>query len=248
MEEASLYNIVTIKNIDNEMFPIRYNTSDPINAYYYDLQPGEVKHLPTFIANLAVKHLIDRMLNKQKKRINNEDERAALTSRIVLNIEKTEMTRPKSKEQMAIEEAERRRGPSDLDKYLSKGRGETTPEPVTRVPRVAPVNTTPLPTPPAENGTQEDFNNPDNLPEDTDEEAPSVAKADPQNPATDPTQPVITDSVPTDAPNMPSREALYGYAKSNLGMVLDEKQTKILDAKSVEELVTELDYPVSTEQ
>ena len=82
---ANLYNIVTIQNIDNEPFEFAHNSTP------YLLLAGEVKNFPKFIADLAVKHLIDKVLEKQDrtgKSMANSAMRADLASRIVRKEEK----------------------------------------------------------------------------------------------------------------------------------------------------------------
>jgi len=110
---ANLYNIVTIQNIDNEPFEFAHNSTP------YLLLAGEVKNFPKFIADLAVKHLIDRMLEKQDhtgKSMANAALRAELASKIVRREEK--YTRPENPSDAEV--VANMNPKSDLDKALEK--------------------------------------------------------------------------------------------------------------------------------
>lgn len=59
--ETSLHDHITIKNIDDEPFNVVYD-----KELWATLEPGETRTFPRFLANHAVKHLIDRLINKQE--------------------------------------------------------------------------------------------------------------------------------------------------------------------------------------
>jgi len=118
---ASLYNIVTIQNIDTDAFEFRHNNVP------YLLQAGEVKNFPKFIADLAVKHLIDRILEKQDhtgKSMANQAMRAELAQRIVRREERYARPENPSEEELVANLNPK----SDLDKVLEKQTMVAEPE------------------------------------------------------------------------------------------------------------------------
>src|SRR3990167_79050 len=117
--ERSLYDFVTIKNTDSADFVIEYNLSDPINAYRKIMKPGEVLMVPRFIADHAVKHLVNQILNRMKKPTS-YPLRDEITGKIVLGIQKMDMQEQFSKEQIAIKKSEELNRGSDLDKILAR--------------------------------------------------------------------------------------------------------------------------------
>jgi len=129
--KQSLYDMVTIKNIDNEEFVIEYNISDPNNAYVRQLQAGQVVVIPYFIARLAVKHLIDKILSKRKISTAKINEREKLQSQIILNVDVINPPEMKSPERQAIENIDKYNRPSDLDKYLKRNKNKANLAPPT---------------------------------------------------------------------------------------------------------------------
>jgi len=111
MEEKNLYNQVTIKNVDSEDFVFR------VNKVPYLLRAGEARAFPKFMTVLAVKHLIDKVLNKKDpegKLVARADARAEVARQIVLGEEKYE--RPQiPTDQQIVKEMNK---PSDLDSVL----------------------------------------------------------------------------------------------------------------------------------
>lgn len=110
LERSDIYNIVTIKNIDNEDFDFR------VNKEPYTIKAGEIRNFPKFMAELAVKHLIDHLLNKEDTRTNNKVKREALASRIVIGENKYERPAEKS----LREKVDEMNQPSDLEKILAR--------------------------------------------------------------------------------------------------------------------------------
>lgn len=117
---TNLYSMVTFQNIDTEPFNIEYNLSDPNNAYSAVIQPGQVKSLPFFIAKLAIKHLIDAVLTKQKVPINNQHRREELYSKIVIDVDDIQSPVIKSPERQAIDSIDKYNKLSDLDNILAR--------------------------------------------------------------------------------------------------------------------------------
>lgn len=106
-----LYNIVSIQNIDNEDFEFRHNNVP------YLLRAGEVKNFIKTTASLAVKHLIDKIINKEDpsgKMMTNALRRETLASQIVRKEEK--YTRPEAPTDQEINEKVNEI--TDLDKVL----------------------------------------------------------------------------------------------------------------------------------
>ena len=62
--ETQVFDTVSIQNIDDEDFIFEYDKSK--GNYPYIIPAGQVKRFPRFLAEHAVKHLIDKILNKIK--------------------------------------------------------------------------------------------------------------------------------------------------------------------------------------
>lgn len=83
-EDKQIYNIVTIKNIDDEDFIFA------VDKEQYLIRAGETRRFTKFMARLAVKHLIDRLLIKESpdgSLLGNDKKRSDLASKIVLEEE-----------------------------------------------------------------------------------------------------------------------------------------------------------------
>jgi hypothetical protein len=119
-ESPDIYNQVTLKNIDDEDFAFR------VDNVGYIIKAGETRNFPKFMANLAVKHLVDKILNKKDpegKLTSMAKKRSEVARKIVLGEEAFERpTVPTSEE--IVEKMNR----SDLETALT--------EP--KVPQVAP--------------------------------------------------------------------------------------------------------------
>lgn len=211
---TNLYSMVTFQNIDTEPFNIEYNLSDPNNAYSAVIQPGQVKSLPFFIAKLAIKHLIDAVLTKQKVPINNQHRREELYSKIVIDVDDIQSPVIKSPERQAIDSIDKYNKPSDLDNILA--RRAKTP--------IVPQDDKP---------TEEKIV--------THEEDRTVLKEDKDEPEV---FVGLKNATPL-PPNPPTREQLYSYAKTKLGMELDDKTMTKFENMGVNELAKELDYQLN---
>jgi hypothetical protein len=106
--------IITVFNPDPEPFEVVYD-----NKSYGFIMPGMAKRMPRFLARLAVKHLIDRILTRLKIQTNNIDERTKWSQKVVIEEEisaTASAQSPAEKLQREMDELNK----SDLDRVLSK--------------------------------------------------------------------------------------------------------------------------------
>jgi len=133
------YDIVSIQNIDDEDFTFEYDRS--AGNYPHTIAAGEVKRFPRFLAQHAVKHLIDKILNKKNERTNNEVMRIALAEQIVVDEEILQKPPVKTDAEELKEEVDRLNVPSELETVLKRNRGKekinTTP-PIQETPSSVP--------------------------------------------------------------------------------------------------------------
>lgn len=83
-EDVTLYNQVTVHNIDNEDFVFKVNREE------YYIAAGDTKKFPKFMSRPLLKHLIDKILIKQDpegKALRNKTLRDELALRIILDEE-----------------------------------------------------------------------------------------------------------------------------------------------------------------
>lgn len=92
---ADSYNAVLLKNPMSEDFVFGYDNrrdqADYMEEGNYIIKAGEVRAFPKFIARIAMKHLIDRILMKkdvQGKLINNQNERDKIAAIVLVREEK----------------------------------------------------------------------------------------------------------------------------------------------------------------
>ena len=217
-EDPSIWNQVTMKNIDNEDFVFKVSREN------YLLRAGEVRNFPKFMTVPALKHLIDKILIKRDpegKLLANQNLRDELASQIIL--EETAYQKP-----MLPSDAEivaKMNNVSDLDRILAKQRSGLKNEMVTIIPEppvvTANVPTTPVPpiAPPVPtvNGT-------------------SDVVADTPNPPEKFDQLVDEKNQPK-----PNREQMMDYAKNTLKMDLTNAKTqKAFEKMTDEHLFVEL--------
>lgn len=115
-EDSSIYNTITVKNIDNEDFIFK------VNRESYLIRAGEVKKFPKFMVRPMLKHLIDRILIKQDaegKLLRNQNLRDELATRIILNEESFE--RPSLPSDREIVDKMNEQKP-ELDRLLDKNK------------------------------------------------------------------------------------------------------------------------------
>ena len=112
-EDKSIYNIVTIKNIDNEDFVFA------VDKVQYIIKAGEVRNFPKFMARLAVKHLVDKVLLKEDQNgslLGNSDKRAEVSGKIVIEEQTYERPRVPT-DQEIVDDINR---PTDIDSALNR--------------------------------------------------------------------------------------------------------------------------------
>ena len=126
---TALYDTVAIQNVDDEDFIFEYDKSR--GNYPYVIPAGQVKRFPRFLAEHAVKHLIDKILNKRKERTNHEVLRQSLAEQIVIAEEVLQQPPVKSEADRLKERVDNLNNPSELEMVLKKNRGKeeinTTP-------------------------------------------------------------------------------------------------------------------------
>lgn len=228
-EADSIYNIVTLKNIDDEDFEFAVNSSP------YFISANEVRNFPKFMAQYAVKHLIDKILNKRGIATNNVAKREELAGQIVINEEVFARPKALSENERNREMVDKYNKPSDIDEILKKRREALrAATPATDVADIPPTPDAVIPT---------------NIPARTDV---PVIEPPTEEFAGLKTKPVETNEdgaskLPAQV-GVPNRAALIAYAQNVLGLDLD-KESKIgketmdkFDAMSDEELAKELDY------
>lgn len=114
-EPQDLYNLVTIKNIDNEDFVFT------VNKEPYLIKAGEVRNFPKFMVSIGLKHLIDKILTKRDpegKLVRRTDLRDELASQIIIE----EITYAKPVAPTDEELVEQINKPTDLERLLQKNR------------------------------------------------------------------------------------------------------------------------------
>jgi len=207
--------IVTLQNIDDEDFVFEYNASEGNPPYL--MPAGEVVRYPDFIARLALKHLIDKILNKRNERTDNEALRTELANQIVIGEESAPQKAALTEAQRLIKEVEELNKPSALDSVLAKRKEENDYK---REAKKEEKKQT------IETG--DDF---EGL-----EDEPEVVKSETK---TEESPKVET----TEVKAKPTRNELYTFAEKEMNLTLDEKTIKKFDKMKVEDLMKELQYP-----
>lgn len=114
-EPTDLYNILTVKNIDNEDFIFS------VNKEQYLIKAGETRNFPKFMVNIGLKHLIDKILLKKDpegKLVRRTDLRDELASQIIID----EVSYAKPQTPTDAEVVEQVNRPSDLERILEKNK------------------------------------------------------------------------------------------------------------------------------
>lgn len=210
----SIYNIVTIQNIDNEDFTFEYDrvAGNPP----YTIKAGEVRKYPKFLAKHAVEKLIDKLLTKKDIKTSNKAMRNELADQIVVDEEGFEDA-PKPTEAEALQtQIDKLNAPSELDAILKKRREAKKPE-ATKVRS--------LEVPPEKE--KEDFEGLEAKKEPKPEPKPA------EKPKEDP------ESIP-----LPTRERLYKYLADEKKITITKKIKKDFDTMSINELIKDFDYPL----
>jgi len=211
----SNYDVIAIQNIDTEDFTFEYGKSE--GNYPYTIPAGEVKRFPRFLAEHAVKHLIDKMLNKDDKRTNDMPARQDLANRIVIDEEVFQQGPIKTEADVQREEVERLNKPSDLDDIIGKMRAKEPTTVNADQPMEQPVEPTEtfegLTAPGEEPLKGDELDTTDDIPE-----------------------------VPVEVKAVPTRNEIYAYGRKQ-GLVIAEKEQKVFDKMKVEDLLKEVGDP-----
>ena len=126
-----LHDIVTIKNITDEDFVFEYDRSR--GNYPYTIKAGAIARFPRFLAEHAMKHLIDKILIGDKKRVDNEAAREDAQSRIFIGEEVFQQKPENADAEILRKQVEQLNQPSDLDKVLARAKTvapTAKPEPI----------------------------------------------------------------------------------------------------------------------
>jgi hypothetical protein len=135
--QTASYDTIAIQNIDNEDFVFEYDKSR--GNYPYIIPAGQIKRFPRFLAEHAVKHMIDKILNKRDQRTDNTIIRQSLAEQIVISEEVLQQPPKKTEADILKERVDKLNKPSELESVLDKYRKEekiVTPPPVTETPPV----------------------------------------------------------------------------------------------------------------
>lgn len=212
----SQYTIVSLQNIDDEDFTFEYNASEGNPPYL--MPAGDIVKYPHFIAKLALKHLIDKILNKRGERTNNQVLRDELANQIIVGEEKpSQRAQPTEAEKLRMEIDELNK-PSTLDTILAKRKEEKTYKKKVKK---------------AEEEKLEVGERFEGL-EGVDTKTETMVK------------PVEDRKVvpPVDVKSKPTRNELYTFAEKEMNMVIDEKTKKKFAKMKIDTLITELQYPM----
>ena len=234
------YKAITIQNIDSEDFVFEYNRAGGNPPYL--IKAGEITTFPHFLANHAVKHLIDKILNKRDISTSNPIERERLASQIVIKQEDYHRVNPLDANQQLKSDIENMNKKNDLDSILDKRKADENRKPVEQ------------PTPekdalPELDTTDEIFEGLTPKPEEPKKEETGPLKEvypeakEPHMPINKPVRKsqIIPDKV------VPTRDQLIKYAKDTLKMNVNEKALEKFKGMTDSELATELDYPMEGE-
>jgi len=222
MEDFST--IVTLHNIDDEDFVFEYNKSEGNSPYV--MPCGEVARYPKFLADHALKHLIDKILTKKGVKTNNEIARTEVANQIVIGAESIRGEPKPTEVERLRKEVEELNKSSTLDAILARRKAEKEEK----------KEETPVETPARPEDVTEKFEGLEK--NEVDEKLDEIKKVEEEAKKVMP---------------MPTRTELLDYAaKQNL--VLDEpnKEGKTLrqiyTTMKISDLVAELQYPLDEEK
>ena len=135
MEDQTDYNIVTLKNVDDEDFIFA------VSKVQYIIPAGQTRNFPKFMATLGMKHLIDKILQKEDpegKTLRNQKERDRVGASIFI----TESTFEQPKVPTTAEIVEEINRPSDMERVLLRNKKalkeQETPVAVTAKDKIIP--------------------------------------------------------------------------------------------------------------
>lgn len=125
--QIAMYDVVALRNIDDEDFVFEYDRSR--GNYPYLIPAGQIKRFPRFLAEHALKHLIDKILTKRKEKTSNENLRQVLASEIVINEEVFQKPAAENAADKLRQEVDLLNRPSELESILKKQRSADKQEP-----------------------------------------------------------------------------------------------------------------------
>lgn len=222
------YDILTLFNPSDEPFPIIYN-----GQVHKIIQPNQSVRVIKMIGGLALKHLVDHMLNKENIATNIQAERDRWTSKILQDVETNSAPLELSLDEKLKRTTETLNTTSDLDRFVTNQNpiqdkrplfdpytGERLPDETNVVDKTMSnnhVSSDPIVQGITSTGESR------TLPEQKMDDAP--AETQPQ-PKSDPT-----------------REDLINFAKNTLMMNVEDPKTKAeLESQDVEQLKKTLNY------
>lgn len=184
--------IITVQNVDTEPIDIIYDGKS-----WGTIVPGQIRRFPRFLAEHAVKHLIDQILNRLEKATNNKVLRQEWAQKIVIDEETTFQPRALTPEEKLQRDLDSLNKQSDLELVLNRAKAAQAAAAEPTPPEIAPAPA-PLPTPPVV------------LPEDTNTPPPVVEQpVAPVQPTPDPVvetpvpatpEPVVTPDIQPEVP------------------------------------------------
>ncbi|HEC66918.1 MAG TPA: hypothetical protein ENI23_16710 [bacterium] len=214
------YKTILLQNIDDEDFMFEYNASEGNPPWL--MPKSEVVKYPEFLAVHALKHLIDKILNKRGERTNNQVLRDELANQIIVGEESSPQQAQPTPSEKLRKEVDELNQPSTLDKILTKRKKETEHKEEIAKEEKGEVSK-----------IEERFEGLGGTGTTTSvvkasEEIKKVAKKALK-------QPKKTGALPT-------KKELLDFAEHELNMTMDEKTTKKLNKMAVPDLITELNY------
>ena len=234
MAAASQHDVVTLHNIDDEDFTFEYNRSEGNPAY--TIPKDEVARYPRFLAEHALKHLIDKILTKREVRTSHEDKRMELAEQIIVDEQVLNRPRELTPEEKLRMEVEELNVPSTLEKVLARRKSKKEEKPKEVVGTTPDMDKEPV-------KVEEKFEGLDKVKvtprvksaKEIEKEAKRV-RAKPKKKG------VVKEAKKVAA--RPTRNELYTYAEKSLSMVLDTKTRTKLKKMDVDALIKEFDYPM----
>lgn len=251
-QPTNLYDWIAVQNIDDELFTFHVDGSP------YQIAPDEVRYFPRFMAVIAVKHLVTKILNKRDpegKKTKNQTQREALASQIVLEEKPMAMPVKRSQDEINREMVAKMNESSDLDAVLKRRRGqlksvEAASQPVDELGNPIPDRLIPPPSVVPPEVEVDDDTIVTNKKTAKSKKPSKVTPTETNEDGASKLPPAITDA---DAPEttafkVPDRQTLLDYAKNELKLNMDDKKTvEEFEKLSDEDLAIEIGYPLDEE-
>lgn len=235
--KAEQYDIISLHNIDNEPFTFEYGKSEGNPPH--TIPAGEVRRYPRFLAKHALKHLINKLLNKKGEKTNHPVLREELANQIVVGEEGYHQEKVLTEAEKTTLQVEKLNKPSDLEAILTKHRAQAKRKKEEEKKQAVTPET---PAPPKETEKFEGLElEKRGVPILEDKKAPEVKEPVGPPPPASPT-PSPAKEEKTALP-VPTKKEIYQYARTKMGMTIDEKDQKVYDKMSVSMLLTELGDP-----